>query len=501
MISIIITVYNRERYLADTIKSVINQTYKYFELIIWDDGSTDNSVAIARHYATLDSRIRVIDSPHLGRGEALKKAVESSRGEYIGFVDSDDLLSETALEDTLKILEKHTNYDMVYTDYTVIDANGLYVEYGPLCQTPYDKNQLLLEFMTFHFRLIRRSIYDQVGGIDSSFDYGQDYDLCLKISELTNIYHLSVPLYYYRNHKQSITGKQRLQQILYSQKAIQNAFDRRGMGEEYDLDFNLTMRVQLTRKPINEIIKKPKVSIILPTYNRKYCLDCAIQSVLSQTFTDYELIIIDDGSTDGTTEWLKVTYPTLKLITLEANQGASAARNAGIKIARGEYIAFIDSDDQWFSQYLANQVLLLNKSPRAVLSYAQGNNPINNLDLIASMLLSNFIETLSQVVIPAWALQKVGLFDERLKVCHDRELYLRLFAIGNPVCLQEKLINKFWQLDSLVASDNYETWLADGLLLIDIFYSKPENKYYLHLKSNAIRMFKERVEKAKQGWS
>ncbi|HBL10267.1 MAG TPA: filamentous hemagglutinin, partial [Cyanobacteria bacterium UBA11162] len=99
-ISIIITTYNRDRYLGGAIESVLSQTQGDFELLIWDDGSTDNSLAIAHDYATRDQRIRVVGAKHQGRGISLKEAIAQTHGTYIGWVDSDDLLAPTALAET-----------------------------------------------------------------------------------------------------------------------------------------------------------------------------------------------------------------------------------------------------------------------------------------------------------------------------------------------------------------------------------------------------------------
>jgi hypothetical protein len=90
LVSLVITVYNREQYLSDAIESILTQTYTDFELLIWDDGSTDDSVEIAQHYATQDKRIRVIAAPHQGRAPALKAAMAEATGTYVGWVDSDD---------------------------------------------------------------------------------------------------------------------------------------------------------------------------------------------------------------------------------------------------------------------------------------------------------------------------------------------------------------------------------------------------------------------------
>ena len=95
---------------------------------------------------------------------------------------------------------------MVYTNYQVIDEIGKVRGIGSRCQIPYSKEQLLVDLMTFHFRLMRRSTYEQVGGIDSSFQWADDYDLCLKISEVTQIHHLPRLLYLYRCHSDNMTN-------------------------------------------------------------------------------------------------------------------------------------------------------------------------------------------------------------------------------------------------------------------------------------------------------
>ena len=111
----------------------------------------------------------------------------------------------------------------------------------------------------------------------------------------------------------------------------------------------------------------PKVSVIIPTYNRAEYLPDAIDSVLAQTFRDFEVIIIDDGSTDNTREIIEKyikRYPQIIRPFYQMNSGASVARNKGIEEARGEYIAFLDSDDVWLSKKLERQVSVLERDKK-----------------------------------------------------------------------------------------------------------------------------------------
>lgn len=109
----------------------------------------------------------------------------------------------------------------------------------------------------------------------------------------------------------------------------------------------------------------PKVTVIIPTYNRAHLIKDAVESVLNQTYQNFELIVIDDGSTDNTKEFLRGYKDKLRYLYQE-NQGRSAARNYGINLAKGEFIAFLDSDDIWFPDKLARQVPILESAPSNV---------------------------------------------------------------------------------------------------------------------------------------
>ena len=235
---LVMTVYSRQTYLPLALDSILGQTYPHWLLTIWDDGSTDSSCEIARRYAQLDHRIQFIAAPHTGRQHALREAIASNTQnyDYLAWVDSDDLLAPEALAATVAILNHHPTIGMVYTNHWIIDKQGKILGLGARCQIPYSKNRLLIDFMTFHFRLIRRDVYNRVGGIDLEFPQAQDYDICLKISEITEIYHLQQPLYYYRVHPDTISLGQKDSQIERSATAVRNALVRRGLSDRYQLN-------------------------------------------------------------------------------------------------------------------------------------------------------------------------------------------------------------------------------------------------------------------------
>ncbi|MEH2180710.1 CHAT domain-containing protein [Nostoc sp.] len=249
LISIVIVNYNRESYLEEAIASVLAQTWQDFELLIWDDGSTDGSVAIANNYAQQDGRVRVVQAHHQGYTAALTAAINLTTGTYIGLVDSDDILAPTALVQTATVLNCHPETGFVYTDYLNIDQDSKVIGYGHRCGIPYSQEGLLVNFMTFHFRLIRRSVYDRVGGVNKSFRCAQDYDLCLRLSEVAQVRRVPKPLYLYRIHSQSISITKRTEQILWSKRAIAQALWRRGLADKLQIDVELpTGRFILRRK-------------------------------------------------------------------------------------------------------------------------------------------------------------------------------------------------------------------------------------------------------------
>jgi hypothetical protein len=137
---------------------------------------------------------------------------------------------------------------MVYTSYLVIDADGRVRGPGKRCQIPYSQQRLLVDFMTYHFRLMRKVMFDRVGGVDESFNRAPDYDLCLKLSEITQFRHVDKPLYLYRVHDQAVSQQERVAQIYESRDAINAALKRRGMVDTVELKLEIVGKFSLVKK-------------------------------------------------------------------------------------------------------------------------------------------------------------------------------------------------------------------------------------------------------------
>ncbi|MPZ76519.1 MAG: glycosyltransferase [Deltaproteobacteria bacterium] len=185
----------------------------------------------------------------------------------------------------------------------------------------------------------------------------------------------------------------------------------------------------------------PQVSVIIPTHNRVGFLSTAIGSVLQQSFQNFEMLVVDDASTDETAN-LRERFPDTRIRWLRHDKprGGAAARNTGIVHSRGEYIAFLDDDDEWFPEKLARQMeVMLNSAPEVAAVYtgylvvdrASGKisgrmTPKLSGDLSQALLAANPIGGTSCMLLKRSCLEQVGLFDESLPSFQDRDLWIRI---------------------------------------------------------------------------
>ncbi len=198
----------------------------------------------------------------------------------------------------------------------------------------------------------------------------------------------------------------------------------------------------------------PEVTVIIPTWNRAKWLKKSIESVLVQTFKDFELVVVDDASTDSTDEILEIYSGKIRTITLPKNNGVSAARNKAIVQSDSKWIAFLDSDDYWHAEKLEKQI----KQSRFFLThhifftdeiwFRNGIrvNPKNKHrkkeGWIFQASLALCLMAPSTVMLSRKLLEKHGKFDEDLPVCEDYDLWLRLTAYYPVVLLNEKLMTR-----------------------------------------------------------
>ena len=213
----------------------------------------------------------------------------------------------------------------------------------------------------------------------------------------------------------------------------------------------------------------PRISVIIPAYNRANYLTEAINSVLSQTYRNFELIVVNDGSQDNTEEILKKYTGKIKYFYQE-NNGVSSARNKGIDNSKGEFLCFLDSDDLWEKKKLEKQIDYFNKNVDVKICYTdeiwiRRGKRVNQMKKhkkhsgnIFKMSLPLCIISASSVMIKKEVLSKVGFFDESFQVCEDYDLWLRISKEFQVGFIPEKLIikrgghedqlsKKYWGMD------------------------------------------------------
>lgn len=200
-------------------------------------------------------------------------------------------------------------------------------------------------------------------------------------------------------------------------------------------------------------MENPTVSIIIPTYNRAGMLTEAIDSVLGQDFTDFELIVVDDGSTDDTPQILKAYGSKIRVIR-QRHQGVSAARNQGITAATGRFIAFLDSDDLWLPGKLTSQIDFFQNTPDALICQTEEIwirngirvNPKERHRKYSGMIfeqsLALCLVSPSAVMARRGLFDRFGLFDENLPACEDYDMWLRVSCRCPIYLIQTPLIIK-----------------------------------------------------------
>ncbi len=237
--------------------------------------------------------------------------------------------------------------------------------------------------------------------------------------------------------------------------------------------------------------KIPTVSVVIPTYNRAHLVGRAIQSVLNQTYQDFEIIVVDDGSTDNTEEVVKsFNDPRIRYLRHDQNRGGSAARNTGINMARGEYIAFQDSDDEWLPEKLEKQMRVFENAPAEVgvvytdmWRIGKGEKRYWHSPKIMPEDGIVYKQALDQVmgigiqtaVIKRECFNVVGMFDENFPRFIDLELFARLSKYYYFYHINEPLVN-FYDTGKGISNNNEALVKAYQLIFEKYSYDIVKNK-------------------------
>ncbi len=492
-VSVLMANYNGERFLASAIVSVLEQSYKDFELIVVDDGSTDSSVSIIRSFSAYDPRVRgIFFKKNLGAAKATNRGLHATRGEYVARMDSDDLCHPDRLLKQVSYLEKHPKIFVLGCRSVNIDEWGKRIGSAKY-KVPFGRGHLSIarrmaegEYCVIHATLMMRKFcLEELRGYRETFPIGEDIDLYARLLDRYGAVfeNLSERLYSYRRYKESLTGQHNFSQhawfqtlVMYSarcrQEGLLDPLDKarslrlsslavsssehrllrawhffhrlyalprdkekrsrllrraeamlekdfcaesarrfpypylqlarasarsgdfflflRLLTQAWRSDYRRTSRfllrkiVFLLRESWEGVLilrkcifcareefsfSSPRVSVVMTTYNRAHYLSEAIASWQRQTFSDFELIIVDDGSSDSTKGLLRdfARYDRrIRLVFLSRNYGIPYAANRGLEVTRAPLIARADSDDIALPHRLQRQVPYMDLHPRVV---------------------------------------------------------------------------------------------------------------------------------------
>ncbi len=339
LVSIITPVFNTPvRWLRECIESVLTQTYENWELILIDDHSTDpETLRCLTELAASDSRIIVAkDEEKRGISAASNRGLALAQGDWVGFLDHDDLLEPDALFQNVKWLQKHPDADLIYSDEDKLTEQGFD---SPIFKPDWSPDYFLSCNYVCHFTLIRRELIRQVGGFRSKFDGAQDYDLFLRVIEQTNrIDHIPRVLYHWRRTLTSTADNVQCKpgMLQAGRLALEGHLERKQQAGHVTVDWR-TYLYWVKR----ELTEAKKISIIIPVRDRVDLLAHCIDSLTRKTiYAPYEIIVVDN---DSQSEDARAYFSHFKhrLLHYSGPFNLSALNNFAVKQTDSPWLLFL----------------------------------------------------------------------------------------------------------------------------------------------------------------
>lgn len=254
-VSVLMSVYNGEKHLHQAVDSILNQTFKDFEFLIINDGSTDKTAQILQ--SNYDPRIKIINNDkNIGLTKSLNKGLKIARGKYIARMDADDISMPERLEKEVRLLERRKNVGLVGTYCLVINENGkVFYEFKSSANEKILKKNLLAENQFTHgSAMFRRRCLEKAGDYREEFVVAQDYDLWLRIAEFSDLAIIPEFLYQWRLDIQSISANKLAQQNKFVSLALELAKERKQFGK----DSIQVLKERRDKKGIENLLLKTK---------------------------------------------------------------------------------------------------------------------------------------------------------------------------------------------------------------------------------------------------
>ena len=384
---VIMPVYNGSNYMREAIDSALNQTYKNVEVVVINDGSTDGGKtdAIAKSYG---DKIKYFVKENGGVSSALNFGIkyiqDNYKDAYFCWLSHDDKYTPEKIEKEVKALKGHNKTTVVFSNFSLFDDKGA------IFATTHSEERIkedqfkgiypvLKGMVNGDTILVHQDVFNKCGYFDEVNTNAADYRMWLKVfTEFDHVF-LKEPLSLYRIHDQQDTVKS----PTYNEEsdnfwltAIDEIDDKKAKSWGVTL-FKLyaDLYIQMKNAGFNKAAEKaydlakkrfikdqPSVSVLMPSYNSEKYLESSVNSLLSSDLGDFELIIIDDNSSDNTVkvaESLAEKDFRIKVIKNPRNEGVAVSLNTGLDKMRGKYITRLDSDDTMLPSRLLKQFLLL----------------------------------------------------------------------------------------------------------------------------------------------
>jgi GT2 family glycosyltransferase len=339
LISVITPVFETPpQHLEEAIESVLAQAYENWELILVDDGSSAADLLHALPLLPGRDRRIVLKSlgTHAGISAASNQGLALARGEWVTFLDHDDVLEPDAFFQIVKLLQTYPDADLVYSDEDKLGADGFE---APLLKPDWSPDLFHSYNYIGHLTAIRRDVVQKAGGFRSRFDSAQDYDLFFRVIEQTKrVHHIPRVLYHWRRSEKSsaISVRQKPEQLEASRLAIEDHLKRSGDPAHVAVDWR-THAFCVRR----ELLEATRISMIIWSRQGLESLERCIDSVTSNTnYPNYEIVIVQDDESAGSSGFSS-RFPH-RFLRLPGVANASAAKNFAVKQTDDSWILFLD---------------------------------------------------------------------------------------------------------------------------------------------------------------
>ncbi|MEG5140566.1 MULTISPECIES: glycosyltransferase [unclassified Microcoleus] len=563
-VSVIIPAYNGDRYIVQAVESGLSQTFTDWEIIVVDDGSTDETHQVLQPYF---DRIRYIYQENQGVAAARNRGIQEAKGEFIAFLDQDDFFLPDKLAAQIALFRQQPSLGIVNSGWRLVNKQGERIsdikpwEYFPKL----DLETWIVEMPVLPSAMMfSRQWLEIASGFNSEFDSVDDSDLVLRLALLgCAAAWLPQVTVSYRQHDQNVSIKKALKQANLFITLKQQFFARPDLPQHIrDLEnpafyealtwmawqlyysgypveavefyqksfsyspyspaetvinwikrldsiskaYGLTLDSQSLRnlpqwqQLMTSILPKKttRVSVIIPTYNSERYIVRAVESVLDQTYKNWEIIVIDDGSTDNTRQVLD-PYGDLIQYVYQENQGAAIARNRACELAKGEFLAFLDADDFFLPEKLAKQIACFEANPslgmvqNGWLMVDETGKDIYpampwedspNLNLETFVLYKSVRPSAIMLRREWW--ERLGGFDPRFPPTEDLDFALRLTLKGCKCVWLKEILTCYRQHDQNLMSGGQKV-MKSMEIVMDNFFARPDLPDRIRQLKNAER--------------